>query len=231
MEKLDENIEREYVVLFSKYTYAIRKLKADIENALDEYTRTHDGYNPVDHTKERIKKFESAANKLKKKGIEVTPETIEKELSDMVGFRIVCPFESDVYEVVNQIKRSGFTIVNEDDYIKYPKKSGYRSYHIDVAVPISLDNEIVYVNAEIQIRTMAMNLWAELDHRLRYKLSDDIGDMLSTEFLARASDIARFDTRMEALKEEVEEMKQEEMYQNQEPVTQYRKIIPKGGRK
>lgn len=231
MEKLDENVEREYVVLFSKYTYAIRKLKADIENALDEYTRTHDGYNPIDHTKERIKKFKSAANKLKKRGIEVTPETMEKELSDMVGFRIVCPFESDVYEVVNQIKRSGFTIVNEDDYIKHPKKSGYRSYHIDVAVPISIDNEIVYVNAEIQIRTMAMDLWAELDHRLRYKLSDDIGDMLSTEFLARASDIARFDTRMEALKEEVEEMKQEEVYQNQEPMPQFRKIMPKGGRK
>ena len=132
---------------------------------------------------------------------------MEKNLCDMVGFRIVCPFKEDVYKMVDLIKTcDAFGIEKENDYILEPKDSGYTSYHIDVSIPIRFKGELTFVFAEIQIRTMAMDLWATLDHRLRYKLSEDIQEELSPEFLARAKDMTRFDYRMQCLKDEIGEM-------------------------
>ena len=203
MSKIEDNYEE----LFIKYTLALRKLEAELNNLFDAY-KFNNSTDMIDHTKSRIKSFESASKKLKKKNIEVTPENMENLLSDMVGFRIVCPFYNDVYKVVNLIKDSGvFNVIKENDYIENPKESGYSSYHIDVSIPIRFGGNIEFVNAEIQVRTMAMDLWATLDHRLRYKLSSDIQDELSSEFIARANDINRFDLRMQYLQDEVIEMK------------------------
>lgn len=205
------NYDEEFEKLYVKYTLALRKLEAELINLFDSYKYNHPGDDIVDHTKARIKEFNSASKKLKKKNLEVTPENMENSLFDMVGFRVVCPFEEDVYKVVDLIRASDAFVVNEEcDYIKKPKESGYSSYHIDVSIPIKFNGKVIPVSGEIQVRTMAMDLWATLDHKLRYKLSDSIQDELIQEFLARAKDMRRFDYRMQCLKDEIIEMKNDE---------------------
>lgn len=205
-----EHVENEYKELSLKYTLAMRKLECEIKNLIDAYTNNKKS-SLVDHSKSRIKEFDSAFEKLERKGFEKTPENLEEYITDMVGYRIVCPFISDVYTIVNIIKSSKlFEIRDEDDYIQKPKESGYQSYHLDVSVPIELKQEMIYVPCEIQIRTMAMDLWATLDHKLRYKLSEDIETQLMPEFRARALELRRFDNRMQMLTDEVSELKEEE---------------------
>ena len=123
----------------------------------------------------RIKTLESAENKLRKRNYEVTFENLVNHIHDIVGIRIVCSFLSDVYEIANRIQSSKqFKIENVNDYIKNPKPSGYTSYHINVLIPIDLYASTEYIEAEIQIRTIAMDCWSSLDHKLRYKLPENI---------------------------------------------------------
>ena len=216
------NSNNEYEELYVKYTLAMRKLEAELKNLVDAYKFSNPNDDIVDHTKSRIKSFDSAVKKLQKRELDVTPENMENCLCDMVGFRIVCPFTEDVYKMVDLIKTcEAFGIEKENDYIVEPKKSGYTSYHIDVSIPIRFKGDITYVFAEIQIRTMAMDLWATLDHKLRYKLSEGIQEELSPEFLARAKDMSRFDYRMQCLKDEIVEMR------NDESVEKPKKMVKK----
>ena len=218
MSNYDESFEELYVI----YTLAMRKLEAELNNLFDAYKFNHPNDDIVDHSKSRIKSFESATHKLKKRNYEVTPENMEKNLCDMVGFRVVCPFTDDVYKVVRIIKNSGlFEILNENDYIENPKESGYSSYHLDISIPIRFKGENRMVCAEIQVRTMAMDLWATLDHKLRYKLSKDIQEELNPEFLARAKDMTRFDYRMQCLRDESMDM------QNDESMEKAKKMVKK----
>ena len=206
---MSEETKREYEELYIKYTLALRKLESELHNLFDAYNfiNNTDDNNIVKYTKSRIKTFDSANKKLLKKGLNTSPENIEKVLCDMVGFRIVCPFENDVYKIVDLIKScDSFVIEKEKDYIVEPKESGYSSYHVDVAIPIKFKGENIFVYGEIQVRTMAMDLWATLDHIIRYKTSPDVQKKLSPEFLARANDMKRFDQRMQILREEVSEM-------------------------
>ena len=153
--------------LMLKYSFALEVLKTEMNILIKNYEYKN-SYNPVEHIKSRIKTKESAIKKLEKKGYDLTYENLEKHVHDMVGLRIVCSFMSDVYEIVDLIKNSKqFKIVEEKNYILNPKDSGYSSYHLNILVPIHLDNETEYVEAEIQIRTIAMDFWASLDHKNR----------------------------------------------------------------
>ena len=203
-------VNNDFEELYVKYTLAMRKLEAEINNLIESYEFSNEE-EIINHTMSRVKKFESAIKKMEKRGIAPTPENMETFLCDMVGVRVVTPFMSNVYDVVDLIKSSSsIDIIEEKDYIKEPKESGYKSYHLDVSVPIEFNKEPINVKAEIQVRSMAMDLWATLDHKLRYKLSDTIQTELCTEFLARAKDVERFDARMQSLKEEVQDMKDSE---------------------
>lgn len=203
-------VNNDFEELYVKYTLAMRKLEAEINNLIESYEFSNEE-EIINHTMSRVKKFESAIKKMEKRGIAPTPENMETFLCDMVGVRVVTPFMSNVYDVVDLIKSSSsIDIIEEKDYIKEPKESGYKSYHLDVLVPIEFNKEPINVKAEIQVRSMAMDLWATLDHKLRYKLSDTIQTELCTEFLARAKDVERFDARMQSLKEEVQDMKDSE---------------------
>ena len=164
-----------------KYQFAKEVLETDLNILLKEYELIN-GYNPVEHVKSRIKSSESAIKKLERKGYEVTPSNIVLHVHDMVGLRIVCSFLSDVSQIVEVIKKSNlFKIREERDYIKKPKESGYISYHLNVLVPIHLLDSTEYVEAEIQIRTIAMDFWASLDHKLRYKVSSELPDEIIKE--------------------------------------------------
>ncbi len=181
---------------FLKYQYALKMLETEMEILLDEFVHRH-GYNPVEHIKSRLKSEESIKEKLKDKNLEYNEDNIFKSVPDVVGLRIVVSFINDVYDIVNMIQNSHNIIIKQkQDYITNPKESGYTSYHINVLVPIYLENHVLYVEAEIQIRTVAMDFWASIDHKIRYKFPDIIPPDISKALESYAKDIKELDQKM-----------------------------------
>ena len=194
---------KDWEKMLLKYKFAKIKLEADLEILLREYEYNNE-YNPVEHRKSRLKSESSILKKLEEKGYEQNIENIEKHIHDIVGFRIVCSFLSDVYDIVSIIKNSKtFRIKNESDYIANPKDTGYTSYHLNVLVPVQLEEEVEYVEAEIEIRTVAMDFWASLDHKLQYKLPKEIPLHLQRELLECSDEIKVIDMKMQHLYEVV----------------------------
>lgn len=189
--------------LLLKYNFALQMLETQLNILIKEF-EFKNKYNPVEHVKSRIKSEKSAIEKLEKKGYEVNLKNLKLYVHDMIGIRIVCSFLSDVYNVVDTIKNSKqFKINDERDYIKNPKDTGYMSYHLIVLVPIHLDRKIEYIPAEIQIRTIAMDFWASLDHKIQYKFSGDIPNEVKKEMLNCSFDIQELDKKMYQLNESV----------------------------
>ena len=181
---------------FYKYEYAQKMLETELQVLIKEFERKH-GYMPVEHVKFRIKSEESIQRKLASRGYEYTTENIEKHISDVVGFRIVVSFLSDVYDIVSMISHStNLLIKKRKDYIKEPKDTGYSSYHLIVLVPIYLEGYVEYVTAEIQVRTVAMDFWASLDHKIRYKFHEEIPLDVQEAMLSYAEDIQELDRKM-----------------------------------
>lgn len=196
MNRIDEN---EWDKMLLKYKFAKTMLEAELEILLNEHEyRT--GHSLVEHIKSRLKSEKSILKKLENKGYEKTVENVEKYIHDIVGFRIVCSFLSDVYDIVKIIKSSkNFKLKEENDYIENPKETGYSSYHLNVLVPIHLEQKLEYVEAEIQIRTVAMDFWASLEHKLQYKLPKDIPVYLERELLSCSDEIKIMDLKMQHL--------------------------------
>ncbi len=190
---------KEWEKMLLKYKFAKTMLEAELEILIKEHEyRT--GNIPVEHIKSRLKSEESILKKLEKKGYEKTIENVETYIHDIVGFRIVCSFLSDVYDIVNIIKSSkNFKIQGEKDYIANPKDTGYSSYHLNILIPIHLEQKLEYVEAEIQIRTVAMDFWASLDHKLQYKLPQEIPVYLERELLSCSDEIKIIDAKMQHL--------------------------------
>lgn len=152
-----------------KYEAALRVLETQIYIINNDFKYIKK-YNPIEHVKTRIKSYDSIIKKMEKDNIPFSAENVEKYINDIVGLRIVCSFPSDVYDLINIMKNSSLIkVIHEKDYINNPKPSGYRSYHLIVEVPVELINEKYIVKAEIQIRTLAIDLWANLNHKLVYK--------------------------------------------------------------
>lgn len=205
--KQEISSKEEYKEVMLKYEFAKKVLQTEIDILLGEY-EFNTGYTIVEHIKSRIKNLDSAICKLKKKGYPVDVSNLTSHVHDMIGFRIVCSFLSDVYEIVNIIKSSKrFKVKDESDYIKEPKSSGYISYHLNILVPIYWSDKIEYIEAEVQIRTIAMDFWASLDHKLRYKILDDIPNKLEKEMLNCSDDIRFLDVKMQHLYETVKNMR------------------------
>ena len=191
--------QAEYQEMMLKYNFAMQRLETELNILLKEYEYKK-GYNPVEHIKTRMKSLESALKKLEEKGYEVSVDNLVRKVYDMIGIRIVCSFLSDVYDIVDLIRGSKqFIIKRENNYIEYPKESGYRSYHLIVLVPIHLGERTEYIEAEIQIRTVAMDFWASLDHKLRYKIVDRVSDEIKLGTLECSRDIYELDLKMQSL--------------------------------
>lgn len=191
--------QAEYQEMMLKYNFAMQRLETELNILLKEYEYKK-GYNPVEHIKTRMKSLESALKKLEEKGYEVSVDNLVRKVYDMIGIRIVCSFLSDVYDIVDLIRGSKqFIIKRENNYIDYPKESGYRSYHLIVLVPIHLGERTEYIEAEIQIRTVAMDFWASLDHKLRYKIVDRVSDEIKLGTLECSRDIYELDLKMQSL--------------------------------
>lgn len=192
---------REFNEVMIKYEFALKRLETELNILIEEY-KFNNRYNPVEHIKSRIKTYKSIMNKLDKKGLTYSVDNIIRNVHDIVGMRIVCSFLSDVYEIVNIIKSSKeFVIKDESDYIRNPKDTGYSSYHLNVLVPIHLFDRTEYVEAEIQIRTIAMDCWASLDHKLSYKLPEDVPEELRNSMSEKAREIRALDKSVQHLYE------------------------------
>ena len=198
---MNQTNPKEWEGMLLKYRFAKTMLEAELEVLLKEYEYKNQ-YNLVEHIKCRLKSESSILKKLEDKGYEPKIENVEKCVHDIVGFRIVCSFLSDVYDIVNIIKSSkNFKIKDESDYIANPKDTGYTSYHLNILVPVHLEERLEYVEAEIQIRTVAMDFWASLDHKLQYKLPKDIPVYLQREMLSCSDEIKILDAKMQHLYE------------------------------
>ena len=163
--------------------------------------------NPIHNIESRLKSPESIIGKLQKKGLPLTPESAQKNLLDMAGIRVTCCYISDIYEIVNLLsRRDDYVILKQKDYIKNPKPSGYRSYHMIINVPVYLSAQKKYAPVEVQIRTMAMDFWASLEHQLRYKQSAAITPEISEELRECAERIAETDLQMQRLFMEISDL-------------------------
>ena len=148
------------------YKSALKEVKTKVEILNDEFVHVHN-YNPIEYIKSRIKAPESIVKKLKRAGYESTIDNMVVHVRDIAGIRIVCSFTSDIYRLAEMIgKQNDLTVVSVKDYIKNPKESGYKSYHMLVTVPIFVDDKVVDTKVEIQIRTIAMDFWASLEHKI-----------------------------------------------------------------
>lgn len=200
MEIVNDTIFKEMML---KYEFVKKRVETEIEILLKAY-EFKTGYNPVEHIKSRIKNISSVFFKLKSKNLDVTVENITRYVYDMVGIRIICSFVNEVYEIASIIRSAnGFIIKKEIDYVKEPKKSGYRSYHMHVLVPIHLENITEYIEVEIQIRTVAMDCWASLDHKLRYKFIGEFPEKLNLEIAQSAADMMKIDNKMQKIADEI----------------------------
>ena len=185
------------------YKSALSAINTKIEILNNEFVHVYN-YNPIEHVKSRLKTPESIVKKLKSDGREVSIENMIEYLNDIAGIRIICSFTSDIYQIADMIaKQSDVTVLNIKDYIKYPKPNGYKSYHMVVTIPIYLTDGPVETKVEIQIRTVAMDFWASLEHKIYYKSDFEAPDYLQRELKACADVVDMLDAKMFSLNQAI----------------------------
>lgn len=163
----DQNFQK----MMFLYNSALKEIKTKIE-ILQEELKIFSNYEPIEYISTRIKKPETILEKLKRKNLALTYDNMFQQINDIAGIRLVCNFKKDVYKLVEIIKDfQDIRILEKKDYMKKPKKSGYMSYHLIIEVPVNFSSGIMYVKIEMQLRTLAMDFWASLEHKLKYKNS------------------------------------------------------------
>lgn len=203
--KIEDEI-RHATAFMTYYRCALMEVETKF-NVLNEQFSKLEDYNPIETIKKRIKTPESIAEKLERRGLSFTFENVEREINDIAGIRVICPFISDIYALVDCfLKLDGITLLDKKDYIKTPKGNGYRSLHLIVGIPVTLQDAKRMMKVEIQLRTIAMDFWASLDHRLSYKKEMDpaITKQLHQELIACSDESARLDERMEAVRNAID---------------------------
>ena len=212
---ISEDVDSWETLMFL-YNSALKEVGTKLDILNDEFVHIHK-YNPIEYIKKRIKTPESIVKKLKRDGYDVTVENMVNYINDIAGIRIVCSFTSDIYRLAEMIgKQNDLTVVSIKDYIKHPKVSGYKSFHMHVTIPIFLSYRVVDTKVEIQIRTIAMDFWASLEHKIYYKFEGNAPDYISRDLRACAEIVSDLDAKMLQLNEAIleEKAKQEEKENN-----------------
>ena len=187
-----------------RYQAAIREIQTKLENLDDEFQMKH-RRNPIHHMQSRMKSIRSMMEKLERKHLQQSIPSAVDNLTDIAGIRVICSYLQDVYTVADLLtSQDDVHVVKVRDYIKHPKSNGYRSLHLVVEVPVYLSEGRLSVPVEVQIRTIAMDFWATLEHSLRYKAQDEVPQSISDELLQTATDIAALDKRMQDIHDKVE---------------------------
>lgn len=188
------------------YNSALKEIGTKLEILNDEFQHVH-RYNPIEHIKSRIKSSESIVKKLKRNGYESTIQNMVEYVNDIAGIRVICSFTSDIYRIAEMISnQNDIKILAIKDYIKNPKPSGYKSYHMLVTIPIYLSDRIVHAKVEIQIRTVAMDFWATLEHKINYKFEGRVPQHIKDELVDCSTMVSALDRKMLSLNDQIQHM-------------------------
>ncbi|MBE5803675.1 MAG: GTP pyrophosphokinase family protein [Clostridiales bacterium] len=204
---LPEDFQRmvdDFFTVQCRYQAAIREIRTKLENLDDEFQMKHKR-NPVHHMQSRMKSVQSMMEKLSRRNKTQNINSAVENLTDIAGIRVICSYVQDVYTVAELLTcQDDIHLLRVRDYIKHPKENGYRSLHLVVEIPVFLYEGRVMVPVEIQIRTIAMDFWASLEHSLRYKASGNVPDEISEKLKQTAEDIAVLDQRMQYIHDQVD---------------------------
>lgn len=195
--------------LMTYYQCAILEIETKFR-VLNQQFSLEQEHNPIETIKSRLKSPQSIMGKLERKNLPFRSDVIEENLYDVAGIRVICPFIKDIYLLADcLLQQDDIKLIQVKDYIKNPKENGYRSLHLIVEVPIFLQNEKKLMKVEVQLRTIAMDFWASLEHRMRYKknLNQELSELLASELKECAEESAKLDIRMERVKDKIEENK------------------------
>ena len=188
------------------YNSALKQISTKLEILNDEFQHVH-RYNPIEHIKSRIKTPESIVKKLKRHGYESTIGNMVRYVNDIAGIRVICSFTSDIYQIAEMISnQSDIDVISVKDYIVNPKPSGYKSYHMLVTVPVYLSDRIERTKVEIQIRTVAMDFWASLEHKIHYKFEGNAPEHIKEQLVECSRIVSNLDARMLSLNEEIQQL-------------------------
>lgn len=186
------------------YTCAIREVKTKLEVLNDELS-VRNQRNPIEMIKSRVKKPISIVEKLHRKGKSISVESMMENLDDIAGIRVICSFVDDIYQVASMLtSQDDITLITIKDYIKNPKPNGYRSYHMIVEIPVFFSNEKRQLRVEVQIRTIAMDFWASLEHKLKYKKNVKNATQIVAQLKACADSIEMLDYQMQDLRNKID---------------------------
>lgn len=187
-----------FIKMRNRYRSAIKEVSTKLE-ILDDEFQMKNNYTPIHHMESRVKSVQNIMEKLQRKGFDISKDSVRK-LTDIAGIRVICNYINDVYDVSELlIKQDDIDLIRKRDYIANPKKSGYRSLHLIVTVPIFLTESVEVLPVEIQFRTTAMDTWASLEHELKYKNKGDLSEDAQMELIACANDLADIDQRMQRI--------------------------------
>ena len=185
------------------YSSALKEINVKIEILNNEFVHIYN-YTPIEHVKSRLKTAESIVKKMKRHKYEVTISNMTEKLSDIAGIRIICSFTSDIYQIADMISRQrDVTVLYVKDYIKNPKPNGYKSYHMVITIPVYLSDGPVETKVEVQIRTVAMDFWASLEHKIYYKFEGEGPAYLQQDLKACADMVDMLDAKMYSLNQDI----------------------------
>ena len=194
-----EELRREYAKVVGVYQAGIREIDARLQTLNSEFSFKHQ-HNPIHHIESRVKSLPSIVKKLHGLGIPISIDNAKKNLHDIAGVRVVCRYVDDIYKIADLLlQQDDISLILEKNYIKNPKPNGYRSLHIVVDVPVYMSQGKLYIPVEIQIRTVAMDFWATLEHGIRYKATDEVPPSMVEQLRACADVITETDYKMQAI--------------------------------
>ncbi|MFW5995534.1 MAG: GTP pyrophosphokinase [Spirochaetia bacterium] len=203
-----DTTRRQTIIRFrNRYRFALQEMSTRIDILKQEFESMHE-YTPIEHVSERVKSPDSILRKAQRRGLPPTIEAIRESVRDIAGIRISCSFVNDIYRVASMlVQQKDLEVAEYKDYIERPKPTGYRSLHLIVQVPIHLSDRVERVYVEVQLRTVAMDFWASLEHKIHYKYDHDVPEQLLEELRSVAEDVDRLDRRMEHIHGQMQEQK------------------------
>lgn len=206
MKKL-KTLKVELTRFMMAYKFALDEMNTKINILKEEFTYIHD-YNPIEHVKSRLKSPESVLKKVLRKGYDFSLASIKENVRDIAGIRITCSFRSDIYKLSKMIaNQKDIKVVDYKDYIKNPKPNGYQSLHLILQIPIFMSDREELTFVEVQIRTIAMDFWASLEHKIYYKYNQEVPSQMVAELKEAAIMASQLDLKMERLHKEITEIK------------------------
>lgn len=198
-----EALRRSMQGMLLEYKFATREIETKLAVLRDEFKQLHD-YNPIEHISTRVKTMDSLLNKAERKGVGLDLPRMRREITDIAGARVTCSFVTDVYRTFDLLAaQDDITLLEVKDYIAHPKPNGYKSLHAIITLPIYLSSGRRDVTLEIQLRTIAMDFWASLEHKIHYKYDGDVPSGMLAELKDAADTAAELDQRMERLHREL----------------------------